>query len=194
MLRHEHAPAETRTDRLPLPARRRSAGPTLITALAIGGIGWAGSACAPETAHDATADAEEYASPDTEASATPSMRILNETSVVSDGNVTGTIRTVERSGRLVLEAEFLGLPPGEHAWHIHSGACGTDAPVVLALSSTSEMEGTVGPIEADADGHADRTVALPGLDRSWIGANDHSLHVHERPGTDHGPTLACANL
>lgn len=59
-------------------------------------------------------------------------------------------------------------------------------PFEAAGTASSDVDGTLRIV--------DRTVSVPGLDRSWIGNRSHSLHIHERPGTDHGPTLVCANL
>ena len=108
---------------------------------------------------------------------------------------------------LSLSLEATGLPPGDHAWHIHRGPCGSSADVVIALSATDEMEAAlrirrgesemaavVGPLEVEDDGSVEETVEVPGLSREMIGRGGYSLHIHQRPGTDHGPSIACASL
>lgn len=111
----------------------------------------------------------------------------------------GTLRLlvpVERLGDKPpkLHVRLAGLEPGPHAWHIHGAPCGVEAPVVVPLSATREMEAIHGPLEAGADGMAAAEVAVPPLRELWVEAGAYSVHVHERPGADHGPTVACAAL
>lgn len=187
------------TSRAPSRAARRGARPWPALALSLALVPFLG--CNPDA--DDADEPGEFDSPaaETEPAAPPAMaqpRVLNESSFEAaegtDLDLDGTLEIVDRSGTPELVVELQGLPPGEHAWHIHSAPCGQEGPVVLALSTTSDMEGTVGPVTVDQEGRIDRTVSLPGLDRMWIGVGSHSLHIHERPGTDHGPTLACANI
>lgn len=158
------------------------------------------TACGPDAGANEAAEgdeAAEYASP-AERTTTNEPRVLHESSFeTADGielDVDGTLEVADRNGALELIVDLEGLPPGEHAWHIHEGACDEAGPIRLPLSSTSDMEGTVGPVTVDAEGRVDRTVRVPGLNRAWVDAGDHSLHIHERPGTDHGPTLVCAEI
>lgn len=95
---------------------------------------------------------------------------------------------------VTLTIEALGLPPGNHAWHIHQGACGSSGPVQIPLSSTADMEGITGPLEVSDEGDADAEVELDALPRSAVGAGQHSLHIHVEEGIDHGPTIACATI
>lgn len=91
------------------------------------------------------------------------------------------------------------VPPGEHAWHIHRGSCAVkNAPVALALSGTADMKGITDPLVADESGSVDVTVfvaPVPGkLTLVDLKKEDYSLHVHQRGGMDHGPSIACATI
>jgi Cu/Zn superoxide dismutase len=87
-----------------------------------------------------------------------------------------------------------GLAPGEHSWHVHTGPCGTDGPVRIPLSETAEEEGITGPLEVNDQGEFDETVEVPELNRTMVGTQGHSLHIHRNPGANHGPTVACATI
>lgn len=93
-----------------------------------------------------------------------------------------------------LAVQIAGLSPGPHAWHIHDAPCGEEGAVVIPFSDTEEIEGIGEPLEADEAGVAVDTVDVPPLDRVWVRAGGLSVHVHARPGVDHGPTVACAIL
>lgn len=95
---------------------------------------------------------------------------------------------------LRLRAELTGLPEGEHAWHIHAGPCGVDAPVEIPLSAPPGEEAVAEPLTAGPDGTATTEISVPPLKDLWVAAGSYSVHVHETVGEDHGPTLACANL
>lgn len=128
---------------------------------------------------------------------TPDTVVVSDLEATADtGSAGGSIAVIARpdgmSLRLAVDGQ--GLPPGAHAWHIHEGACGTDGPIRIALSSTADMEGTAGPLEVAADGTVRTTVEVTGLDRSQVGAGTHSVHIHERPGQDPGPAIACAMI
>lgn len=94
-----------------------------------------------------------------------------------------------------VEVSVNGLSDGEHAWHVHSGPCGEEAPVVVAFSETSDMEGVAGPLNV-RNGTASSQATVPGteLGLEQLQSGEHSIHVHERGGVDHGPTVACADL
>lgn len=94
--------------------------------------------------------------------------------------------------RLALTAT--GLEPGDHAWHIHSGPCGSSAGVAIPLSQTAEMEAVVGPLAVDQTGQAEVTVEVPPLKREMLGTRERSLHIHEKSGIEHGPSVACATI
>ncbi|HUG41187.1 MAG TPA: CHRD domain-containing protein [Longimicrobiales bacterium] len=95
-----------------------------------------------------------------------------------------------------VEVSVNGLSQGEHAWHIHSGPCGEEAPVVVAFSPTEDSEGLTNPLNADESGHAEAEATVPAdeLTIEGLRAAQHSLHVHAQGGVDHGPTVACADL
>ena len=96
-----------------------------------------------------------------------------------------------------LAVHLNGLGQGDHAWHIHSGACGTEAPVVVPFTETPDGPGIDEPITvAQAGGMAMDTAFVPSsrLTLDALQASPHSLHVHASGGLDHGPTVACADL
>lgn len=96
----------------------------------------------------------------------------------------------------IMDARVTGLEEGGHAWHIHAGPCGTDAPVVVPFTPTPDMPGLGEALTPGADGVATQSVTVPTstLSVPQIRGGDYSVHVHENPGVDHGPTVACANL
>lgn len=112
----------------------------------------------------------------------------------SDRATTGA----EMSGEgLRLTVEIEGLSQGEHAWHIHSGPCGEEAPVVVAITPTADMEGIGQPLTASREGENVRaSVTVPGdeLTLDQLRSGEYSLHVHAQGGEDHGATVACADL
>ena len=192
---NDEATRADRTSRAPSPGAR----PWLTLALSLALVPFLG--CDADA--DETDEPGEFDSPAAETApaappATPQPRVLNESSFeAAEGielEIDGTLEVVDRNGTPELVVELEGLPPGQHAWHIHSAPCGEQGSVALALSSTADMEGTVGPVTVDQQGMVNRTVPLPDLDRTWIGSDRYSLHIHERSGTDHGPSLACANI
>ncbi|HEY7529106.1 MAG TPA: CHRD domain-containing protein [Gemmatimonadota bacterium] len=112
--------------------------------------------------------------------------------------IAGSVEIVPQAPGDDLEARVrvTGLTPGEHAWHIHSAACGAEAPVVVAFTSTKELEGTAGPLDAGSDGVAQGSGEIPAdrLTRQQIESGSYSVHVHAKGGVDHGPSVACANI
>lgn len=97
---------------------------------------------------------------------------------------------------LHVRARVEGLSPGPHAWHVHSGPCGEEAPVVVAFTPTAEREGIDQPLVAGPDGVAEETAFIPEevLARRDIEVAGYSVHVHRAAGVEHGPTVACAPL
>jgi len=96
-----------------------------------------------------------------------------------------------------VSAHFTSVPAGEHAWHIHKGACGTkDAPVVVPFTPDGKQPGIASPVTAGADGNATAEASVPStmLSVEQLRTGDYSLHIHEKGGTDHGLSIACANL
>jgi hypothetical protein len=128
----------------------------------------------------------------------------------------GVVRVVEAGGGAVrIEAEVMGVKEGEHAWHIHRGACDKKGPVLVAITPTNGMQGIGESIRTGADGRGMGTVtipadkvpaglmpgmapaqAMPGQDTAsgQGGLEVLSLHIHERGGKDHGEAVLCAEL
>ncbi len=95
-----------------------------------------------------------------------------------------------------LAVDVNGLSQGQHAWHIHGGPCGQEAPVVVPFSSTADQSGIAQALSADQSGNATATVTVPAAELSLdqLENGQFSLHIHQRGGVDHGPTVACADL
>jgi hypothetical protein len=87
-----------------------------------------------------------------------------------------------------------GLAPGDHAWHVHSGPCGASGAVRIALSETEREDGIANAIDVNDDGEFEESADVPEFTRAMVGSQVHSLHIHQNPGVDHGPTVACATL
>lgn len=169
------------------------------TAVALGVL--VAGACAPSVDGDNLGEEVDDAPPTSAAEAvtnrTDTLHIARLEPPQSGGTAVGGTILLYRDGDgapVTLQIDAVGLPPGEHAWHIHQGSCGTSHAVAIALSPTAEMEGITGPLEVGDDGAAQEELEVPELMPSTVGAERHSLHVHERPGTDHGPTIACATI
>lgn len=117
-----------------------------------------------------------------EAEITGTLHLLEPTTVASPG------------APMRVRVQVSGLPPGEHAWHIHAGACEADGEVVIPFTATADEEGIADPLTPDAQGIAMAEIEVPALADRWMGTGDHSIHVHEAAGTEPGPALACADL
>jgi Cu/Zn superoxide dismutase len=181
---------------------RRGAKVGVVTASAWLSLVFA-AACQPadETAEDAyeappenaaSAAAQDDNEPDTlltaalhPADSTAASTVSGEVSVVASDDADDPLELVVRG---------TGLPPGEHGWHVHSGPCGTSGPVRIPLSETANADGITGPIDANDDGEFEETVEVPELNRTMVGTQEHSLHIHRNPGANHGPTVACATI
>ena len=115
----------------------------------------------------------------------------------TESDVSGdVILTADDLDGFRVEATLVGLSDGPHAWHIHSAACGTEAPVVVPFTETADAEALGEPLTNDDAGTATGSVTVPGdvFSFDMLEESDYSVHVHERGGTDHGATVACANL
>jgi Cu/Zn superoxide dismutase len=112
----------------------------------------------------------------------------------STAMISGTASFMRDGDELELTVNLNGLPEGDHAWHIHQGGCDADGPVVLAFSETADMEGIGDDLEADGDGHAEASVDIPADRAGLLNAGEHSIHVHQSGGEDHGPAIACAPI
>lgn len=113
-------------------------------------------------------------------------------------NVSGMVdlRPATMGEGMTLEAQLQGLPPGEHAWHIHAAPCGEQGPVVVAFTETETMQGIGQPLSVGDDGSAQQSVDIPQSAMQTLNFENqqYSIHVHENPGVDHGATIACADL
>jgi Cu/Zn superoxide dismutase len=95
-----------------------------------------------------------------------------------------------------ISAEFDGLTPGEHAWHIHQGTCAAPGDIIVALTDTETMTGIADPLEANDEGAASATVSVPAanLTPASIETGQYSLHVHEGGPAAPGASVICADL
>ena len=161
-------------------------------------------ACRSERADEAAMDAApttETAPPVTTPAPmppTPLMTVAMQPEGTS--KVTGEVQVLPVDGdanAFRVSAHFMSVPEGEHAWHIHRGACGTkDAPVVVPFTPDKNQPGIASPVTAGADGNATAEASVPStmLSVEQLKSGDFSLHIHEKGGSDHGPSIACANL
>jgi Cu/Zn superoxide dismutase len=110
--------------------------------------------------------------------------------------VSGELAVVaeDRDEPLELVVRGRGLTPGEHGWHVHAGSCEASGGVSIALSETREIDGITDPIEVNDQGEFEASVDVPGLSRTTVGRGEHSVHIHQRGGADHGPAVACATI
>jgi Cu/Zn superoxide dismutase len=114
------------------------------------------------------------------------------------GTTEGAATATPSEGRgFRLEVTLDGLQQGEHAWHIHSGPCGEEAPVAVAITSTGDQQGLGQPLNVTSEGSSVRSeVEVPAdeLTIEQLQSGQYSVHVHQNGGVDHGPTVACADL
>lgn len=112
--------------------------------------------------------------------------------------ISGAVRVVDlpATSDLHVQLEANGLPPGPHAWHIHSGTCANPGSVLVPFTSIGQMEGLDAPVVAGADGRAAEDAHVPGnlLTREQLTAGSYSLHIHAQAGTNPGSSIACATL
>jgi Cu/Zn superoxide dismutase len=154
----------------------------------------------PEAARNETADPEVGTVAETEpsdASHTLFTAVLQTADTATAPAVNGEVSIVASDDvdePLELIVRGRGLPPGEHGWHVHAGACGSSGAVSIALSETAEEDGITGPLEVNDRGEFEETVEVPELNRTMVGMETHSLHIHQNPGANHGPTVACATI
>jgi Cu/Zn superoxide dismutase len=150
-------------------------------------------ACGPRDTEE-TPPAEETAPPPAMAPAPVTLSFIPDPAHAA---VTGTLRvTAATDGSTEIVADLTGLTPGEHAWHIHSAPCGTDGPIAVAISATTDMEGIGSALNADATGHATgtATVAAARLTQDQLRSGQYAVHVHEGTGTSMGPSVACVTI
>jgi hypothetical protein len=158
-------------------------------------------ACAKdETADDADAPAQAATEAPAPAPVTPSLLMTIPIEAESGSKVGGQVQILSSEADpngFKVAVSFTGVPEGEHAWHIHQGACGQkDTPVVVPFTEDKDKPAISEPIVATADGNVIKEVAVPGtlLSVQQLRDGDFSLHLHQKTGADHGPTIGCATL
>jgi hypothetical protein len=140
----------------------------------------------------ASAAAQDDNEPDT--LFTAALRAADSTAAPAVSGEVSVVASDDMDEPLELIVRGTGLAPGEHGWHVHSGPCGTTGPVRIPLSETAEADGITGPIDANDEGEFEQTVEVPELNRTMVGTQAHSLHIHRNAGANHGPTVACATI
>jgi len=155
----------------------------------------AGCSPADQTADTETTDqAQETTQPPP--AMDPAAYTVDFTASPQDSMVSGSVQVDPNPDNTGIRVSLTGLTPGEHAWHIHQGTCEAGGDVVVALTDTGTMTGIASPLAVGDNGEVTTTVTIPTADLSpdMIQSGAYSLHVHERGGTEHGPTVACADL
>ena len=98
---------------------------------------------------------------------------------------TGSATTSSTGEALELHVRMQGLS-GEHAWHIHQGACSNQqAPVAVPFAQ---------PLRATG-GTAEQTAPIPQgkLTQQQLESGQYSVRVHES-SSESSPTIACADI
>ncbi len=160
-------------------------------------------ACAKDDAGEVDSDdtdAPAQAATEATTPATPTLLMTIPIEPEGGSNVGGQVQVLSNDADpngFRLAVSFTGVPAGEHAWHIHQSACGVkDTPVVVPFTEDKDKPAIAGPIVADASGNAMSEVAVPStlLTVNQLRDADYSLHLHQKGGIDHGPTIACATM
>lgn len=111
--------------------------------------------------------------------------------------VGGTVHVIDlpNTEDIHIQVEATGLPPGFHAWHIHSGTCASSGGIVLAFTTAGQNQGIDDPIEADANGRAAEDAHIPSdrMTQQRLLATPHALHIHANVSPP-GQSIACADL
>lgn len=126
----------------------------------------------------------------------------------------GEVHLVRTPGGVQVSAEFTGVPPGPHGWHVHEyGDCSD--PVSSSMGShldfaalggdppnTGIITGDLGPLEADERGYASESGTVAVLEAEDLGyLNGRAVVVHagpndptQPPAGAAGPAIACGVL
>jgi Cu/Zn superoxide dismutase len=156
-------------------------------------------ACAKDE-NEAYTDAETNPAAEAPAPATPALLMTVPMEAAGGSTVGGEVQILpveNDANAFKVSASFTGVPEGDHAWHIHQGACSAQGtPVVVPFTEDKDKPAIATPITAGADGSATAEVVVPAnlLTVTQLRDGDYSLHIHQKTGTDHGPTIGCANL
>ena len=132
--------------------------------------------------------------------APPVPAMTAEFTAESGTQITGTVDILESADPATafrVSVNLQNAPAGDHDWHIHHGRCGLKGmPVVVPLTADKDKPALTGPLHVGSDGMTAAEVNVPAamLTLAQLRSGDYSLHVHEKTGADHGPTIACATL
>ena len=111
--------------------------------------------------------------------------------------VGGSVEVIDLPGTddIHIQVDATGLPPGPHAWHIHSGTCATTGGIVLAFTTAGQNQGIDDPIDAGADGRGAEDAHIPAnrMTQQQLTGSPHALHIHANV-TPPGQSIACADL
>ena len=114
------------------------------------------------------------------------------------GNAGGLVRVIDvpTTSSMQIQVEATGLPPGPHAWHIHTGTCAQPGAVVVPFTTIGQREGIDEAITAEADGRATEDALIPGalMTRQQLTASPHIVNIHAQGGANPGAGIACADL
>jgi hypothetical protein len=160
------------------------------------------AACQAKTDETATENAPATEPGAAPAAPAPSTEPVMSADVKGEGgaDISGKVEilpSADATNAFRVRVNLEKVPAGEHAWHIHQGACGAkDTPVVVPFTEDKDKPALSTPITAAADGTVNVEADVPGnlLTVDQLRSGDYSLHVHQKTGTNHGPTIACATL
>lgn len=111
--------------------------------------------------------------------------------------VGGNVQVIDlpNTNDIHIQVEATGLPPGFHAWHIHSGTCANSGGIVLAFTTAGQNQGIDDPIEAGMDGRAAEDAHIPSdrMTQQQLTGSPHALHIHANVSPP-GESIACADL
>jgi hypothetical protein len=158
------------------------------------------TACQAETDETMPEDTPPATEPAAAPAAPPAALMSSDIQPEGGSSVAGRVEilpSADAANAFRVSVNLQGVPQGDHAWHIHQGACGAkDTPVVVPFTEDKDKPAIDSPITAGADGAVTRDVSVPAnlLTIDQLRSGDYSLHVHQKAGTDHGPSIACATL
>jgi Cu/Zn superoxide dismutase len=122
---------------------------------------------------------------------------LQRSGTAGPANVGGTVRLLDlpATDNSHIQVAATGLPPGPHAWHIHTGTCAQAGGVVLAFTTAGQNQGIDNPIVAGADGRGAEDADIPAnrMTQQQLTGSPHALHIHANV-TPPGASIACADL